>query len=334
MKFLLPGPFYDDTFAENVAFTLRRMGHVVVHPPPRDPTRVPRFVHALRPFYRELRERLDPSYIVEEERWLIDAAAAHHPDVFLSLTQTMSEETLCELKRVGIAWRIAWWGDPPGNMPRMGLFSREWDAIFLKDRDGVEKFRRADLEAFFLHEACNPAWHRPLATQSHDKALIYGNFYAYRQFLTAKLISDGVPLVLYGAPLPRWCNPAIKTIHSGRIIVKEQKSRAIGEALACINTTHVIEGNSLNCRAFEVAAAGGLQIMEKKPIVEECFDPGKEILLFNSYAELLAHLDRARRYPAEMSRIREQAARRALAEHTYAHRLHHMLRTIGVDASS
>ena len=47
-----------------------------------------------------------------------------------------------------------------------------------------------------------------------------------------------------------------------------------GEALACLNSFSPAEGDSLNCRAFEVAGAAGLQLIEDRPAIRECFDPG------------------------------------------------------------
>jgi len=87
------------------------------------------------------------------------------------------------------------------------------------------------------------------------------------------------------------------------------------------STFSLAEGDSLNCRAFEVAGAGGLQIIEYRPAIEECFEPGKELLTFTTYDELLEHLDRARSDPEQMKTIRQAGARRALSDHTYRHRL-------------
>jgi spore maturation protein CgeB len=111
----------------------------------------------------------------------------------------------------------------------------------------------------------------------------------------------------------------------GRYIVREEKSRVFGEALACLNTFSLAEGNSLNCRAFEIAGAGGLHVMEARPIVNECFDPGKEVLTFSTFEELIDHLSRAGEAPREMESIRADAARRALSEHTYRHRIERIL---------
>jgi spore maturation protein CgeB len=241
--------------------------------------------------------------------------------VFLAPTQVITERTLSELKKAGTGARVAWWGDPPANMQRIGLLTDEWDLIFFKDPHAVRKFRRVGLNAHLLHEAMNPAWHKPLARQANNDIVVAGNFYEYRQLLVRRLLQRGVSVALYGGRLPAWVHPEIARRHSRRYIVREEKSRVFGAALACLNSTQIAEGNSLNCRAFEIAGAGGLHLMEYRPIVSECFEPGKEVLTFDSLEELFDHIERARRFPGEMQQIRDAAAHRALAEHTYRHRL-------------
>src|SRR5262249_27721439 len=120
---------------------------------------------------------------------------------------------------------------------------------------------------------------------------------------------------------PIWAEPRIKKQWTGRYLMREEKSQVFGQALACLNTFALAEGNSLNCRAFEIAGAGGLQLVEARPIVVECFEPGKEVLTFTTFEELLANLERCRKDPVETRSIRMAAAKRALSEHTYRHRL-------------
>jgi spore maturation protein CgeB len=71
-----------------------------------------------------------------------------------------------------------------------------------------------------------------------------------------------------------------------------------------------------------------LQFIEHRPAVEECFEPGKELLTFKTYEELTEHIERAKKYPKEMVAIREAGAQRAHAEHTYRHRLEVILNNI------
>ena len=71
--------------------------------------------------------------------------------------------------------------------------------------------------------------------------------------------------------------------------------------------------------------AGGLQLIEYRTAIEECFEPGKELLTFSTFDELLAHIETASREPAAMTAIRAAGAQRALAQHTYRHRLETIL---------
>lgn len=325
-KVLVAGPSGEDTFADNIAATLRSMGIGTVVAS-RLMTR--RYHSRLRSTSIELLYKLKRNYISPTDRWLVRTAQEQKPDLFLAPTQVIGEETLWELKKAGVRARVAWWGDSPSNMQRIGLLSDQWDVIFFKDPDAVRKFRRVGLNAHLLHEAMNPSWHRPLAQQENDSVVVAGNFYEYRQLLVRRLLAKGVNVRLYGGRLPGWVHPDIRKQHTGRYIVREEKSRIFGAGLACLNSTQITEGNSLNCRAFEIAGAGGLHLMEYRPIIPECFEPGKEVLTFDTIDELMDHIERARRCPEEMKTIRQAGARRALAEHTYRHRLERIFKMAG-----
>lgn len=317
MRFIIPNAAAADSFVDNVATALRQLGHEVFTRPPSSNAWLN---SPIRRLGRDAVQKFLPARQTAEERWLLETARSVRPDVVLALTQTLGDESLFSLKQMGIA-RVAWWGDTPANMRGMGLLSDGWDHIFLKDRDGVAKFRRVGLDAELLHEAMNPEWHRPVAEQASDRIVVAGSFYGYRQFLVRRLLAAGVPVEMYGARLPRWVDPEIAAKHTGRFVVREEKSRVFGAALGCLNSTALSEGNSLNCRAFEIAGAGGLQLLEYRPAVEECFDPGRELLVFNSVEELLEQIAWAKADPAGARAIRRAGAARALAHHTYAHRL-------------
>ena len=325
-KVLIAGPSGEDSFADNIAATLQAMGIEALL---EDAASARRFHSKVRGLGNEFLYKIRRQHIRADEHRLVRMARKRKPDLFLAPTQVIADETLWALKQAGVKARVAWWGDPPANMGRIGLLTDQWDAIFIKDPDCAQKFKRIGLNAHPLHEAMNPLWHRPLARQANDDIVVAGNFYEYRQVLVRRLLAEGTTVQLYGGRLPRWAHPDIQRLHTGRYIVREGKSRIFGEGLACLNSTQIIEGNSLNCRAFEIAGAGGLHLMEYRPIIPECFEPGKEVLTFDSMEELLDHIERAKRFPNEMQAIREAAARRALAEHTYRHRLESIFKMVG-----
>lgn len=318
MKVVIPNYASADSFVDNVAMTLRAMGHEVVTP---ERSRISTPRSPLGAIAYEIRRKAFPHRWTRAEQWLVETCRESAPDLVLCLTQAMKDEVLDAVRKAGVRHRVAWWGDTPANMREMGLLSDGWDHIYLKDAAAVAKFRAVGLRADVLHEAMNPVWHKPVAKRANDNVAVAGNFYGYRQFLVLRLAARGVSLSLYGAKLPRWVSPEIAAMHTGAYIVREDKSRVFGEALACLNSTALSEGDSLNCRAFEIAGAAGLQLIEDKPSVGACFEPGREVLVYRSVDEIVDYLARARAEPAWAEDVRNAGHRRALADHTYEQRL-------------
>ena len=315
MKIFVSGTFKEDSFAENVAVTLKAMGHEVCFPS------VIKSSSLLGlPLLGELEKRINHTGPLRFEKKLINQIKEFKPDLFFSVTQNYSPEFLAVVAKL-TPKLVMWWGDAIALNYRMTLLSRSWTAIFLKDKSAVRKLNIIGVPAYFLNEAMNPLWHRPLASQQNSAVVIAGNYYNYRLALIELLRDRGVSLELYGSKPPRWASSEICKIHSGEYITKENKSRIFGAGLACLNSFSFFEGNSLNCRAFEIAGAGGLQLIEYKETIQDCFEPGRELITFSSQEELFSAIDRAKKDPGEMKKIREAGQRRAHSEHTYEQRL-------------
>jgi|Deesub1362A_J573_1020465.scaffolds.fasta_scaffold00087_88 spore maturation protein CgeB len=84
-------------------------------------------------------------------------------------------------------------------------------------------------------------------------------------------------------------------------------------------------GDFLNPRTFEVAACGGFQLVDCRPELAEFFEPGKEIICFNSLDDLKRKIRYYLNNPEERQEIAERARARVLKEHTYRHRMEEML---------
>lgn len=77
-------------------------------------------------------------------------------------------------------------------------------------------------------------------------------------------------------------------------------------------------GFSPPTRVFEVAGAGTCLLCDDWPGIDECFQPGKEIIVIRSAEEVVRALDRYD--PAERRRMGQAFHQRALRDHTYAQR--------------
>jgi spore maturation protein CgeB len=326
VRVLIAATVYEDSFAENVEVTLRTMGHDVLtlgHSSHAKYWSLPRYA------VRVLRECLAGDRPVKEERRLLSVAKSYRPELLLCLTKSLHPEVLHELGRVCPGRRVLWWGDSPGNSQRWGVLDAGWDWIYLKDADAVSKLRLVGRNAHLMHEAMNPMWHRPVAEQASENVAIVGNSYAFRQAIAVRLMEAGVALALYGPRPPIWSDPGYRRAHLRTYVVKDEKSRVFGEALGCLNTFSLSEGNSLNCRAFEIAGAGGLQYIEARPAIQDCFEPGREVLTFKTFEELCELISRSRRDATGARETRARGLKRALSEHTYRHRLTRMLGHLG-----
>ena len=326
MRILVPGPRYEDSFVDNVCSTLEEMGHTVLS---NEEVRHADYWSFANRVVRAVKERIVGDKPPPGDLKLLETVRDKRPDAILALTWDVHPQVLEELGKTLRGRRILWWGDAPANSQRWGLVNPHWDFVYVKDPDAVRKLRLVGQNAHLMHEAMNPKWHRPVATRKNDSVIIAGNYYGFRQALLVRLARDNVNLALYGSPLPRWAAPEVRARFSGKYITRLEKSRVFGEGMACLNSFALAEGNSINCRAFEIAGAGGLQIVEQRPTLVQCFEPGKEVLDFGTYEELVAHIDRAKRFPAEVEPIRQAGAKRALAEHTYRHRLESILKQLG-----
>jgi spore maturation protein CgeB len=319
MKILIPNYTLEDSFTENVSFTLQIMGHEVLD---MGAISIGKAYSKVGRVINELKSKAFPQ-LSNQEKFILKTISSTKIDVLLSLTQSLDEEVMEECKKKGIV-TISWWGDTAANMKKMGLFSSHWDFVYIKDAYATKKLRSLNIPAEQLYEAMNPYWHKPLFEQQNNEVIFAGSFYDYRQYLTKKLIDNKVELGLYGPPLPAWCDPRIKKIHRRAYVVKEAKAKVFGEGLAVLNSTAMSEFDSVNCRAFEIAGCGGLHIMENRESISACFEPGREVLVYDTFDELIAIIERAQKYPTEMKIIRQNAARRALAEHTYELRLNYI----------
>ena len=328
MRLFVTGPDAADSFAHNVAHTLREMGHDV-----RTDPRVGFDMRQsrVRVALDELLSRASRGFRLRRESRAIRIASEFRPDVTLMCTMTFEPETVARIRRASGGRVVCWYGDTPANLRRDHLLAGEYDAVFAKDPDFVALLRSMlGLEAHHLPEACNPAWHRPVARRAGNAVVVAGSCYAYRVALAGRLLEAGQDVRLYGPAPPPWTSEAVRRAHTGIFLDHRSKALVFGEALACLGGFAVSEGrNSVNCRVFESCGCGALLVCEARPALAAFFEPGKEFLPFASHDECLDHLRRVRRDYSEAERIRERAVRRAHAEHTYRHRLERLFATLG-----
>jgi spore maturation protein CgeB len=313
------GPVEPDSFAENIGDSLTRMGHGVV------------LLGSARAQYRNhlllrgatLARQAIPYLEERAQRRLVREALEANCEAVINVDGHLMPDAVMRLKANGV--RVAFWfPDSVANLERQLMLLAPYDAVFFKEPQLVNRLRAMlDMPIYYLPEACNPRWHRPVAQPATDACLVLaGQMYPSRVRLLERLILEGIPLRLYGPNFPRWTGETqARTVHTGKYLAREEKARVFRSAVGVLNTLHPSELNGVNVRLFEAAGSGAAVLTEFRPALPDLFDIGEEVLAYRDFDELVSNAKRMFAEDGLAARLGDAAARRAHRDHTYELRL-------------
>jgi spore maturation protein CgeB len=318
MRIGIVGSAWPDSFADNIIDSLRAMGH--------QPVSVGSshslggsYTSAMAGLVRNALPALDARLqrrVVREAR---DAAC----EIVISTEQRLAPDIVRQLQRGGAKVGL-WFPDAVANMGRQLMLISPYDAVFFKEPHVVRRLGAVlDVPLFYLPEACNPRWHRPLTTPGTEPYLVLaGNMYPSRIRLLERLLAHGIPLRLYGPGFPRWIGTTpLRGVHAGRPIFGEEKAQLFRSATAVLNTLHVSEIEGVNARLFEATGSGAAVLTEFRPALPDLFSVGQEVLAFHDFDELVAQAHRLLTEAGLSAKLGDAAAARAHEAHTYEKRL-------------
>ena len=326
MKIVVTGPQFPDSFARNISVTLEQMGHRVIDA---SISRAYHHQNRLASLFWRYLPLVVPSVEQAAYRKLVRCVARHQPDLVL-LTQAVPPEVIDGLHRASAAKVVCWFTDAIVNFYRSYVVAGAYDALFLKEPAIVPVLReKLGLNAFYLPEACNPAWHRPVLIPDTEKSLYacdlasLGSLHYYRARMLEPFLA--YDMKIWGNNCPAWLASPTRTRYQRVYVAEQAKAKAVCAAKIVLNTMHYTEIDGVNCTLFEVSGCGGFQIADWKPSLPELYEPESEIVTFKSRAELKDKVDYYLAHPGERAEIAARAARRAHQQHTYAHRLAELL---------
>jgi spore maturation protein CgeB len=319
MRIGVIGPNWPDSFAANIIDALLAMGHSPVALGSSSHSVGGRYTSALTMTIRNALPALD-----ERAQLRIARATLHAEcEIVINLEQQLMPGVVRQLRRNGIKVAM-WFPDALVNMGRQLMLLAPYDAVFVKEPHLVDRLQAVlDMPLWYLPQACNPRWHRPLTDPGTEPYLVIaGNMYPSRILLLERVLASGIPLRLYGPGFPRWARETpLSEVHAGRPVFGEEKARVFRSAAAVLNTMHPGEIDGVNSRLFESAGCGAAILTEFRPTVPDLFEVGDEVLVFHDFDELI---DQAKRLLCEDglgAKLGDAAALRAHESHTYERRL-------------
>jgi spore maturation protein CgeB len=283
------------------------------------------------------REVLHDQYASLLGQALVTVAGEWRPDLVLALAQApLGENALAGLKDLGVT--TAFWFVENGRvLTYWRRIAPHYDWCYAIQDDGfLETLAHAGTRhAAYLPMACDPERHVPVRLTAQEQAhygadvSFAGAPYLNRRRLLPTLTD--FRLRIWGEG---WKDEALSGFiaNEGRRFTLDEMVRVFAGSRINLNlhsAAHV-EGfdpqpDYLNPRTFELAACEAFQLVDSRTPLRAVF-ADDEVATFGSVADLR---ERVRYYLAhddERRAMASRARRRALAEHTYAHRVQRIFR--------
>jgi len=338
MRLLVVASFYDDSFGQNIADTLERMGHQVARfDPEARGHATSRLASRLNSARGVLRAATDGIPWVRSRRisrlWRVVEAAPL--DLVVVCHDLLSPGEVAELKRRTGAAVALWFPDSIAGFGRGWFMLAPYDALFFKDPFQVARLRGVlRSPVWYLPECFSPERHVLEGALTEDDLAEYrcdictaGNFHAYRAAFFDHLARYDVKI--WGNPPPLWMSHlGIAARYAGKYLQYADKARAFLAAKIVLNNLHYTEIWGVNARTFEAAGIGAFQMLDWRPGLGQLFEDSREVITYRDVAEMLRKIEYWMPRDDERLAIGKAARRRAHAEHTYRMRLNLMLDTV------
>lgn len=190
-----------------------------------------------------------------------------------------------------------------------------YDVCLTASDDSIVKYAVRGGRAVLWPEGGNPDIFRPLETpRIHDVAFV-GARYGHRSLLIDYLRRHGVHVACFGAG---WEQGGVSDTRMVEIF--SQSRIVLGFGYIGYSDEQHFKG-----RDFEVPMCGCVYLTSSNRYVEQVYDVGREILVYRDPADCLRIIRELLADPTRCDTIRTAARRRALASHTWRHRIEYLL---------
>ncbi|MFH1387066.1 MAG: glycosyltransferase [bacterium] len=294
-------------------------------------------------------------HLNERRRWKIktllnqdfmNSVLEYSPSVLFiidSFSNLITADSLIEIRRKIKIPIVAWVADDPFPFYDSTKCLLHYDHIFACETSCIPQIKLfTDRLVTYLPNGVDPDIFKPVELSEKEKRMYDCdiNFVG-----TVNANSTGVGLFrakvleyLTDHKVKIWGNfdwqkllavfPALAGSLQGGILPFGEANKAYNAARIIMNIHHPFLKTGTGPRVFEVAAAGGFQLADKKDVIEQHFELGKEMVCFESGEELKELVKYYLNRPEERREIAGRARQRVLREHTWEHRLAKILDNI------
>jgi spore maturation protein CgeB len=260
------------------------------------------------------------------------AVAGSAPELVLVLEGAqMDAAMVASLRRVGGPVWVNWFCDGRRSPELIRPLVPAYDLVFVADGAAVAALDVAgNPPIHYLAAGCDPSIHRPMRARDRFRANVVfaGTATPHRVRQLFELVEFGI--AVWG---PGWRRTKLRDYCRGELLHHEDYIRAYAGASVAVNVASCEASEAgaergASRRLFELAAIGAPQVVEDHPDLHAHFREGSEILVARSASDLRSLTREALNDRAWAEQVAAGARLRALAEHTYMHRLAALLQVV------
>lgn len=257
------------------------------------------------------------------------------PDILVTIFGfDLSEPAMQYVRSKGIP-RVCWWINDPFQFQRSAKRAHLYDFIFSNSSECALQYREqlGMQHAYFLPTACDPDTHAPTAPKDEYACDVCfaGDWGPLREELMLSLC-DKFDLKIFGPWAKKLASdsPLHANLHDG-FFSPAQMAQMFSSASIVFNihTWHREHSHGLNPRLFEASGCGAFQLVDWKKEIPSLFVEGEEIRTYRTLDEIGEHIADSLKDKDRLRSIGQAARKRALAEHTYAHRMAELVAIVG-----
>ena len=139
-------------------------------------------------------------------------------------------------------------------------------------------------------------------------------------------LAENTPIEFFGYGAQRLkTSSAIKSKHHGEVWGLEMYQALNRSQITLNRHINVAENYANNMRLYEATGVGTLLITDNKDNLAELFEPGKEVVVYNTPEEAAELIRYYIVHPEEANRIAQAGQKRTLLEHTYERRMQELV---------
>ena len=260
--------------------------------------------------------------------------------LFCMALAPISPRVLNELRSRGVV-TVLWFVEDYQRFTYWQQVAQHFDYVFCIQKDKcISALRAAGAkEVHYMPVACEPNVHAQLVLSKEDIAKwgaeisFMGAGYHNRQQMFASLAD--MNLKIWGTEWPEG-KPFDRMVQNNAHRLTPAEYVKIFNATKINLNLHSSSekdgvdpfGDFVNPRTFELASCGAFQLVDKRTLLPELFDLGKELITFENASELKDKINYYLHNEPERKEIAKRSREKVLKQHTYQHRLKDMLSII------